>query len=132
MQEIVEGKLGKPPKCVVPAGETPGGKIKPVRRTRGLAPLDPGDANGQRSNGHVTRGAEHGGAAVNGHGRRSIHRGSAASDDASGTPAAMAANSAAAGTDRDANAEVAKPRKTRKTKKGANKAGPRDTGESGY
>lgn len=41
----------------------------------------------------------------------------------------MAANTAAAGTDRDANAEVARPPKTRKNKKRADRAAPRGTGE---
>ena len=117
MQEIVEGKSGIPPERVVPAKEAPGAKSTQVRRTRGSSPQETGGANGQGlpaqagSNGHAAPAAEHDRerTGANGQAKRSSPNGKAASDDASGLTAAMAQNSAAAGTDRYACAEVAEP-----------------------
>lgn len=130
MQEIAERKSGKPPESVMGTEEMPDGKDKPVRRARGLASLDTGGANGQRTNGHVIAVVQDDRNGVNGHGTRPGSNGKAASDDASGETVALAANSTAAGTAREACADAAAPPKSRKKKKGAAKAGPRATGES--
>ena len=97
------------------------------RRARSAGPASRGKAPAKRSNGQPR---------VNGHDRASRPsavftapegQGSAASDDASGPSAASAAISAAAGTDRDACAEVAlPPPSSKKTKcSGTNKNGKR-------
>jgi hypothetical protein len=129
MQEITERKSGSPPERIVAGEDMPGGKDKTVRRTRGPAPLLAGGANGQRTNGHATPVAERDRSGANGHGKRSGPNGKAASDDASGTPAAMAANSAAAGTAHEACADVAQPSNTQPQLNAATAAGPRASGE---
>jgi hypothetical protein len=89
-----------------PKQETGAGKTRD-RRARSTGPASRGKTPAKRSNGHVD---------VNGHDRVSRPsavpaapegQGNAASVDANGASAASAAISAAAGTDRDAYAEVA-------------------------
>ncbi|MHB8503695.1 MAG: hypothetical protein ACYDCG_00320 [Candidatus Acidiferrales bacterium] len=92
------------------------GSPEQIRRTRGVTPKDRRGAPKMKSNGHDT-----GATKVNGHGPVSPSRtaqeteaplemGRAASDDARDFPTAAAASSAAAGTERDACAEVAELR----------------------
>jgi len=109
--------------------EKPGGKSKQVRRTRGPVPPVAGRANGERSNGHAASVAEHDRTGVNGHGTRSGPNGKAASDDAGGITGALAANSIAAGTVRDACAAAAEPSNTPTPPNSATPAGPCATGE---
>jgi hypothetical protein len=86
-----------------------------IRRTRGTTPANRRESPNMKSNGHDTSTAR-----VNGHGpappshtaqemEAPLNTGRAASDDARDFPAAAGANSAPAGMERDACAEVAPP-----------------------
>jgi hypothetical protein len=86
-----------------------------VRRTRGVTPEKRSNTPKMKANGHDTTTAR-----VNGHGpvptshtaqdmEAPLEKGRAASDDARDIPSAAAASFAAAGTERDACAEVAPP-----------------------
>lgn len=107
MPEKLAVAPGNSPECIVQAGETPECHPKTVRRARGAASPSQGEALPEIQPAQLTCGAENGSSRVNGHGRSSIEEDRAASDGANGASAAMAATSAAAGTDRHAHAEVA-------------------------
>jgi len=131
MQELTETARGKPPDGLMPAKDTTGAKDAQVRRTRDTAaPPKAGAANGQRTNGHAAPAAEHDrDRGANSQSKRAGPNGKAASDDASGPTAAMAQNSAAAGTDRFACADVAEPLRIAPQAGAAVDAGSRISGE---
>jgi hypothetical protein len=130
MQEIVDEKSGIPPERIAPEKEAPGSKSTQVRRTRGSAPHKAGGANGQRTDGQAVPAAEHDrDRGAHGQSARLKPNGDAASDDASGLTAAMAQNSAAAGTDRFACADVAEPSHAKVQAGTAVQAGPCVAGE---
>jgi hypothetical protein len=129
MPEKLAVAPGNALECIVQAGETPGGKPTQVRRTRGVASLQQGDAPPETRLGQIMRGAATDSSRLNGHGPGALEGSRAASDGANGTSAAMAATSAAAGTDRQAHAEVAGSQSAGSEEAAANGAGPRPSGE---
>ena len=99
---IAAANVNAPPSLTMSPERAKRSGMTPVSRTRGSSPTSRGKAPKNRGKARI---------ATNGHGPTSIHRGEAASDDASGNSVAAAAPSAAARTDREAYAEVAWPRR---------------------
>ena len=129
MPEKLAVTPGNSPECIVQPGDTPGGKLTRVRRKRGVASRQPVDVSPETRPGQLMCSAENNSSRVNGHGPGSLEGSRAASDGANGTSAAMAATSAAAGTDRQAHAEVAGSQSAGSENPRVNGAAPRPSGE---
>ena len=129
MPEKLIETSGNSPACIAQAAKTPGSKRTQVRRTRGAASRQPVDVSPETRPGQLLCGAENNSSHVNGHGPGPLEESRAASDGANGTSAAMAATSAAAGTDRQAHAEVAGSQSAGSENPRVNGAAPRPSGE---
>jgi len=129
MPEKLAATPGSSPECLVQSGKKQGANGHPVRPARGASSRRQSDSPPKTGPGAILRGAVNGSARVNGHGPETLERDRAASDGACGAPAALAATSAAAGTVRQAHAEVAGPSSAGSEEPHGNGAAPRDKGE---
>lgn len=129
MPEKLTVKNGNPAEFPLQAGEKPETNGNPIRRARGTSSRPHSVSPPKAGPGAIPRGAVNGSARVNGHGPAVLAENRAASDVASGAPAALAALSSAAGTNRPANAEVAGSSSAGSETHGVNGAAPHAPGE---